>query len=148
MASLPTIFLFLAGFALGSVLGSFAGVLAYRLPRGEDILVKPSYCPACARKLTSRDLIPVYSWLIFKGRCRTCHTSIGIEALAFDLGMGLCGAILAAIFGLTLQAALLLLSATLFASLFVIMARRGRYPLWLPIMAVTLILAANAIDFL
>ena len=62
---------------LGLCLGSFLTMLTYRLPRGEDIIIKPSHCTFCGQRLKLTDLIPVVSWLCLKGKCRYCHTSFG-----------------------------------------------------------------------
>ncbi|HED65265.1 MAG TPA: prepilin peptidase [Planctomycetes bacterium] len=63
---------------LGLVVGSFLNVCIYRLPT-EGVSVsnpKRSRCPNCGRELTWRDNIPVLSWLILRGRCRSCSWSI------------------------------------------------------------------------
>jgi len=70
---------------LGSVCGSFAAVVADRIPRGESIIVGGSRCRSCERRLTIPDLIPVVSWSMLRGRCRSCGTSIGLTALSIEL---------------------------------------------------------------
>ncbi len=83
-------FLFVLGCLIGAVLGSFGTVLAYRIPRGESIVIPRSHCPLCGTFLTARELVPIFSWLLYKGRCRTCAAPIscryplieGITALA------------------------------------------------------------------
>ncbi|MDA8336253.1 MAG: prepilin peptidase [Peptococcaceae bacterium] len=66
----------LAFFLAGIVLGSFYNVVALRLPRGGSIVYPPSHCPACGRELAARDLVPVFSYLWLKGRCRFCGAAI------------------------------------------------------------------------
>lgn len=61
---------------LGSLVGSFANVVIYRLPRGASIVTPGSHCPKCGRRLGVVDLVPVLSWLALRGRCRTCGQSI------------------------------------------------------------------------
>lgn len=61
---------------IAPAVGSFLGVLADRLPRGEDVLRAPSRCRACGTRLGVRDLIPLASWLMLRGRCRTCGAAI------------------------------------------------------------------------
>src|SRR4051812_3380535 len=63
-------------FALGAVLGSFAGVIAERAYTGQSWMGGRSRCNACARTLSSRDLIPVFSWLFARGSCRSCGARI------------------------------------------------------------------------
>ncbi len=60
----------------GLVFGSFVTLASYRLPLGEDIIVKPSRCPKCEKKLGFRDLWPVLSWVCSKGRCRHCRAPV------------------------------------------------------------------------
>jgi leader peptidase (prepilin peptidase)/N-methyltransferase len=81
----------LVGFwsVLGIAVGSFLNVLADRLPQGKSILSPPSHCPACRRRLTPMELIPVLSYLILRGRCRTCGAPIGARILGVELGTGL-----------------------------------------------------------
>ncbi len=68
----------LALFALlGTVFGSFATAAAWRLPRGEPIGAERSRCPSCATPLAARDLVPVLSWLLAGGCCRSCGGGIG-----------------------------------------------------------------------
>lgn len=71
---MTTIFIFLIGLAIGS----FLNVLIDRLPKGESVLFGRSYCDHCHRKLEAIDLIPVLSYIAFRGRCRTCNKSISL----------------------------------------------------------------------
>lgn len=80
---------------LGSAVGSFLNLLADRLPRGGSILEPPSHCEACGRQLTPADLVPVWSYLALRGRCRACGAAIGFRALAVELGTGLLFALMA-----------------------------------------------------
>ncbi|MDX1483406.1 MAG: prepilin peptidase [Alphaproteobacteria bacterium] len=68
-------------------IGSFLGVLALRLPRGETVALARSACPHCRHALSARDLIPIVSWIAQRGRCRHCAARLGwfypgIELLA------------------------------------------------------------------
>lgn len=68
---------------LGLVLGSFSTALIYRIPNGlswiyDRQLGSPrSACPSCRTLLGIRDLVPIVSWVLLKGRCRYCRTPIG-----------------------------------------------------------------------
>lgn len=68
-------FVFLS-FIFGITLGSFLGVLIDRLPRGEDVVSKPSHCESCGHKLKFYDLFPVISWITLNGKCRYCKTRL------------------------------------------------------------------------
>ncbi|MDQ1475654.1 MAG: leader peptidase (prepilin peptidase) / N-methyltransferase [Actinomycetota bacterium] len=60
----------------GLVIGSFLNVVIWRVPRKESIVTPPSHCPRCDAKIANRDNIPLVSWLVLRGRCRNCGTSI------------------------------------------------------------------------
>jgi leader peptidase (prepilin peptidase)/N-methyltransferase len=78
---------------LGAIFGSFLNVVAYRLPRHESLVSPPSHCPACDAPIRPYDNIPVLSWLLLRGRCRSCGTRISpryplVEALTAVLCAG------------------------------------------------------------
>jgi prepilin signal peptidase PulO-like enzyme (type II secretory pathway) len=60
----------------GLCFGSFVTAASWRLPREEDIVSKPSYCPVCNTMLDWKDLFPLFSWLLQGGRCRHCQANI------------------------------------------------------------------------
>jgi leader peptidase (prepilin peptidase)/N-methyltransferase len=61
---------------LGLAVGSFLNVVIYRVPRKESIVSPRSACPQCHTPISNRDNIPVVSWLLLRGRCRTCGKPI------------------------------------------------------------------------
>lgn len=61
---------------IGACFGSFITAASWRLPRNEDIVKKPSYCPKCNSKLGFFDLFPILSWLLAGGKCRHCKAKI------------------------------------------------------------------------
>lgn len=63
-------------FIFGLVFGSFFNVCIYRIPREENIAFPPSHCANCGRELKAYELIPVISWIILRGRCRSCKEKI------------------------------------------------------------------------
>jgi prepilin signal peptidase PulO-like enzyme (type II secretory pathway) len=64
---------------IGLCVGSFITMASYRLPLEQGIVVKPSHCPACNHSLGFRDLFPVFSWLLSRGKCRYCSTAISVR---------------------------------------------------------------------
>jgi leader peptidase (prepilin peptidase) / N-methyltransferase len=60
----------------GAIFGSFLNVVAYRLPRKESLAHPPSRCPSCGTPVKPYDNVPVISWLLLRGRCRSCSTAI------------------------------------------------------------------------
>lgn len=63
-------------FIYGIVFGSFFNVVGLRVPEKKSIVAPPSHCTACKRKLVALDLIPVFSYLILRGKCRGCGSKI------------------------------------------------------------------------
>ena len=66
-------------------LGSFLNVVAARLPEGRSIVHPPSACGSCGTQLAWRDNIPVVSFLLLRGRCRSCKERIGLRYLAVEV---------------------------------------------------------------
>jgi prepilin signal peptidase PulO-like enzyme (type II secretory pathway) len=62
---------------LGSIIGSFLNVVVLR--KGVASLQGRSSCPSCGKGIAAYDLIPVFSWLILRGRCRNCESAISIQ---------------------------------------------------------------------
>lgn len=73
------IFLYLVIFTYGILIGSFLNVCIYRIPKGESIVSVPSHCMSCGYKLYWYNLIPVFSFLLQKGRCRKCGTKLSVQ---------------------------------------------------------------------
>lgn len=71
---------------LGLAVGSFLNVVIHRVPRRESVVKPRSRCPGCGTELASRDNIPVVSWLLLRGRCRTCSTPISARYPAVEIG--------------------------------------------------------------
>jgi prepilin signal peptidase PulO-like enzyme (type II secretory pathway) len=78
-----------ASFVLGAMVGSFLNVVAYRVPRRLSIAAPRSFCPRCRRQLAWWENIPVVSWLVLRGRCRTCRAPISVRYLAVEIATGL-----------------------------------------------------------
>ena len=72
-------------FLLGAALFSFMNVVAWRLPRNMDPLKGRSICPRCGRTLDAPDLVPVFSWLFLRGRCRHCGAPIPARYLLVEV---------------------------------------------------------------
>ncbi|MBK5266543.1 MAG: prepilin peptidase [Acidimicrobiia bacterium] len=61
---------------VGLVVGSFLNVVVYRIPAGLSVVHPPSACPNCGSAIKPYDNIPVVSWLVLRGRCRSCRNPI------------------------------------------------------------------------
>ena len=80
-----TAFLVVTCAVLGLVVGSFLNVVIHRVPRKESVLTPRSRCPGCGAQLAVRDNIPVVSWLLLKGRCRSCGEPISARYPVVEL---------------------------------------------------------------
>jgi hypothetical protein len=75
---------------VGLMLGSFINLAADRVPRGESVIRPRSHCRACGRTLNVVDLLPVVGYVLRRGRCATCRTSIGAAAPLVEAVSGGC----------------------------------------------------------
>ncbi len=64
---------------VGLAIGSFLNVVIYRVPRKESVVSPRSRCPNCGHPIRERDNVPVFSWIVLRGRCRDCHALISIR---------------------------------------------------------------------
>jgi len=103
-------------FIYGLVFGSFFNVVGLRVPKRESIVRPPSHCTVCDRNLTVKDLVPVFSYVFLKGKCRGCGTKIHWVYPVMELATGLLFAFAYYQLGFTLE----LVVALLFISLLVI----------------------------
>jgi leader peptidase (prepilin peptidase) / N-methyltransferase len=74
---------------MGAVLGSFLNVVAYRLPRHESLVKPGSRCPSCGAHVRPYDNVPVLSWLLLRGRCRSCSARISPRYPLVEAGTAL-----------------------------------------------------------
>ena len=94
---------------LGLVFGSFITCVSHRLPIGEDIVKKPSYCPTCNAVLKIKDLWPFFSWVFSRGKCNHCRTKISIRYPLTELATAILFLLVYLQFGFTPQTAILCL---------------------------------------
>ena len=73
----------------GLLVCSFLYVVVYRVPLGLSIVAPPSACPRCGAGIKPYDNIPVLSWLLLRGRCRSCTTGISVRYPLVEAGTGL-----------------------------------------------------------
>ena len=101
---------------LGMILGSFYNVVGWRLPKGESIIYPPSHCPNCNHQLKILDLIPVFSFILQKGKCRYCKNKIAWYYPVFEFLCGVIFMLCYLVFGITPE----LLKALTFVSMLII----------------------------
>lgn len=63
-------------FLFGISIGSFLNVVILRIPKGESLIKRSSHCMTCGAKIRVIDLIPVFSWLMLRGKCHSCGEKI------------------------------------------------------------------------
>ena len=110
---------------LGLAVGSFLNVCIDRLPQNKSIAFPPSHCEACQHKLAAKDLIPVFSYLKLRGRCRYCQASVPRRLFWVELATGLIFALLYWHYGLSPALGIMIFYACLFIIIFVIDLEHG-----------------------
>lgn len=88
LAELPSALAIAIVAMFGAVVGSFLNVCVYRLPLGKSVVWPASACPKCRRELLWYENVPVVSWLVLRGRCRTCSEPISIRYPLVELLTG------------------------------------------------------------
>jgi leader peptidase (prepilin peptidase) / N-methyltransferase len=79
----------LIAFVLGLLAGSFATAVAHRVPRAMSIVGPRSQCPSCGSRIAAYDNVPVFSWLLLRGRARCCGARISARYPLTELTVGL-----------------------------------------------------------
>ena len=72
-------------FNFGAMFGSFVNVLILRIPKGESIVTPASHCVACGKAIAWYDNIPLISWLVLRGRCRSCKARFSFRYWLVEL---------------------------------------------------------------
>ena len=85
LTGLPTYFIVIAVAAVGAVIGSFLNVVIHRVPREESVAFPASHCPSCGTAIRPYDNVPVVSWAVLRGRCRSCRAPISARYPAVEL---------------------------------------------------------------
>lgn len=93
----------LLAFVLGACLASFYGVIISRVPNDMSIIKPASHCFNCKAPIKWYDNIPVISYLILKGKCRSCHQSYGSFYFFYELFNGLISAGIVALYGFSYE---------------------------------------------
>ena len=127
LVTLPVWYQLSLAVALGAIWGSFVAALCSRWPRGAQISGGRSRCDSCQKTLTIKDLVPVLSYVLLKGKCRYCGRRIGEGALYIEIASAAIGGI--AMLALAEGQAV---SAAIFGWLLLPLAILDHQHLWLP----------------
>lgn len=106
-------------FLFGIVFGSFFNVVGLRVPKGESIVTPPSHCTNCNRRLTVVDLVPVFSYILLRGKCRTCGSKISPIYFITEFVTGLLFVFSYIQLGISLELGVILLFISLLMIIFV-----------------------------
>lgn len=122
---------------LGLVLGSFASAVTWRSPQGipwafpeksAKERIPRSCCPSCGATLGVVDLVPVFSWMFLRGRCRHCKKEIGCTYPAIELAVTAGALGVFSVWGFSLESVFIMMTLPFLAALFVIDTRQMILP--------------------
>lgn len=117
----------------GILIGSFLNVCIYRIPKHETIVTTPSHCMSCGYNLKWFDLIPVFSWLAYGGKCRKCKAKISPQYPIIEAANGLMWLGIIVYCGLSVEGVLYCLLSSVLLVLSIIDIRTMEIPLGLNI---------------
>lgn len=112
-------------FILGAILGSFINMLSDRLPAEKSIITPGSGCDVCGKRLGIADLIPIFSYIFLKGRCRYCGAGIPQRALWVEIATACLFGLFWVMLGPSVELGISLLYLCVFITLFVIDLEKG-----------------------
>ena len=142
-----TLILSIIIFLYGIVIGSFLNVLIYRIPKHENIATKRSHCMECGYQLKWYDLIPLFSYLFLRGRCRKCAARISIQYPIIEAVNGILYVLIFLRYGLTIETLLYCLLFSALLALSVIDFRTFEIPVGFNIFILILGLIRVATDY-
>lgn len=106
-------------FIIGLLFGSFYNVVGMRLPNNESIIFPGSHCENCNHKLSWYENIPLFSYILLKGKCKSCHAKISVWYPAIELFTGMLFLISYYVFGLTMEFFISIIISSLVSIIFV-----------------------------
>lgn len=142
LVSIPITFLF------GILIGSFLNVCIYRIPKGENITTTRSHCQTCGNVIKWYDLIPILSFILLKGKCRSCKAKLSVQYPLIELLNGLLYMLIAAVAGINIKSVLTMLLASALIVIAVIDWRTYEIPFGLNVFIACLGIAVTITDSL
>ncbi len=112
-------------FLFGSAVGSFLNVCIDRLPAGRSLLRPPSHCDSCQHPLSVKDLVPIFSYLWLRRRCRYCQAFLPSRNFWVEMGSAALFAFVYWYYSLSLDLAVILFYCCLFVVLAIIDLEHG-----------------------
>lgn len=139
--------LYIVIFIYGIMIGSFVNVLIYRIPKRENIAIEHSHCMNCGHRLRWYDLVPLFSWLFLRGKCRYCKSKISIQYPLVEFINGVGYVLIFVMCGLNLSSILYSLCFSMLVAITVIDWRTYEIPLGLNIVILTLGVIQCILDY-
>lgn len=133
-------------FIFGITIGSFLNVCIYRIPLHESIVTAPSHCMSCGEKLKWFDMVPVFSWLVLGGRCRSCKTKISAQYPIIEGVNGILYVVICVVNGLNYMSLVYCLMASALLVLSVIDWRTYEIPFGINVFLFVLGIAGTVLD--
>ena len=141
------IMLYIIIFLYGIVIGSFLNVCIFRIPKQENIVKIRSHCMNCGYQLKWYDLVPVFSYLCLRGKCRSCKQKISVQYPLIELLNGVLYCTVFAVYGISVDALLYALLTSALIALSVIDFRTYEIPVGINIFILTLGLIRIVTDY-
>lgn len=141
------ILLYIIVFVYGIVIGSFVNVLICRLPEHENIATERSHCMSCGHKLRWYDLVPLFSWLFLRGKCRYCGARISAQYPIVEAVNGIGYVLILFANGISLSSILYMLCFSILTAIAVIDWRTYEIPVGLNIAILALGVARTIADY-
>ena len=134
-------------FLFGIVIGSFLNVCIFRIPKHETVVTERSHCMKCGYQLSWYDMVPVFSWLFLRGKCRKCKEPISPQYPIVEAANGVLYVFVFIVQGFTWDSILYCLLASTLLVLSVIDWRTYEIPIGLNIFILCLGILGTAIDY-
>ncbi len=139
--------LYILIFIYGIVIGSFLNVCIFRIPKKESIVTVGSHCMNCGKKIKWYDLVPLFSFLILRGRCRNCKVKLSVQYPVIEGLNGVLYLVVFAVNGFSVESVLYCLLVSVLLVLSVIDYRTLEIPLALNITILVIGVVHLCVDF-
>lgn len=144
---LPEIILFSIIFLFGIVIGSFLNVCIFRIPKKEDIVKTSSHCMSCGYHLKWYDMVPIFSFLALRGKCRKCGAKLSVQYPLIEAANGILYVCIVWTGGIGIESLLYCLMASALLVLSVIDFRTYEIPFGINLFILALGLVRAVTDF-
>ena len=141
------ILLYIIVFLYGIVIGSFLNVCIYRIPKDESIVKVRSHCMDCGYQLKWYELVPLFSYIVLRGKCRKCKTKLSVQYPIIEAVNGVLYILVFIMNGVTINSVIYCLLASALLALSVIDFRTYEIPIGFNVFILTLGLIHLALDY-